>query len=97
MAAVYRAKLANLHAALADPSCRTEATEIIRRLIERMDIHPTDGKGFEIGLTGDIAAMIDLGAKCQKTAPGGAAVPDTYRSSVNLVAGRGFEPLTFRL
>ena len=48
---------------------------------------------------GEIANMVALGAEGgrKKAAPKGAAVPDTFRSSVKVVAGAGFEPATFRL
>jgi hypothetical protein len=54
-------------------------------------------KGFEIELIGEIAAMVDLGAKSKTAGPKGSAVPDPYRRSVKVVAGVGFEPTTFRL
>ena len=87
LAELYRAKVADLHSALTDPAYRTEATEIIRTLIERVEVHPTEGKGFEIELVGDIANMIELGLETKKPAPGGAGVLGLYRSSVKVVAG----------
>ena len=97
LAEIYRAKVTELHATLADPASRTEATEIIRSLIERVDVVPTADKGFEIELTGDIANMIELGAESKKPAICGAGVLGPYRSSVKVVAGAGFEPAAFRL
>ena len=97
LAEIYQARVTSLHDALADPASSTEAIEIIRSLIERIEVRPTDGKGFEIELIGDIANMIELGLETKKAAPGGAAVLGQYRSSVKVVAGAGFEPATFRL
>ncbi len=96
LAEVYRQKVANLQHALAEPETRTEALEILRTLVEKVVLHPIE-RGFEVELIGEIAAMVDLGAQNQKAAPKGAAVPEAYRRSVKVVAGRGFEPLTFRL
>ncbi|RAU19965.1 hypothetical protein CU669_20940, partial [Paramagnetospirillum kuznetsovii] len=47
------------------------------------------GKGFEIELEGDIAAMVELGLESKKPAPGGAGLLGVYRSSVKVVAGAG--------
>ena len=93
LAEMYRAKVVDLQAALAGPSGRTEAIEILRTLVERVIIRPTAEKGFEPELVGELAAMLELGldANSKKPALG------VYRSSVKVVAGTGFEPVTFRL
>jgi site-specific DNA recombinase len=99
LAQLYRGKVENLKSALDDPQCRTEAAETLRGLIERVSVRPTDENGFEIDLTGEIVRMIDLAnatSRHKKTAPTG-AVLDLYKSSVKVVAGTGFEPVTFRL
>jgi len=98
LAALYRRKVESLHAALDAPESRTEAAQILRGLIERIAVRPLASSGFEIELIGEIARMIDVALAPQnaKTAPEG-AVPDAYRSSVKVVAGTGFEPVTFRL
>ena len=90
LAEVYRRKVANLQDALADPGTQTEALEILRGLIERVEVQAAEN-GFAIELFGEIANMVRLsaGAECLSREP--------YRSSVKVVAGRGFEPLTFRL
>ena len=86
LAEIYRRKVADLQAALADPKMQAEALEILRGLIERVVLHPAE-KGFEIELIGEIAAMVDLGAQNKKAGPEGSAVPDAYRCSVKVVAG----------
>ncbi len=88
-----------MHLALADPASRTEATEIIRSLIARVDIHALEAAGFEIELIGEIARMIEVasGSGTQKTAPLGTVVRGLSERSVKVVAGTGFEPVTFRL
>jgi site-specific DNA recombinase len=89
-----------LDQALNAPDSRTEAAEILRGIIERINVTPIGRGAFEIDLVGDIVNMIDLAQrpKQPKTAASAeAAVPDAYRSSVKVVAGVGFEPTTFRL
>src|SRR6266478_8044297 len=85
LAELYRRKVADLQSASAEPGTRTEALEILRGLIERVVLHPVE-KGFEIELIGEIAAMVDLGAKNKKAGSKEPAVPDAYRRSVKVVA-----------
>jgi len=95
LAELYRRKVADLQSASAEPGTRTEALDILRGLIERVALHPVE-KGFEIELIGEIAAMVDLGAKSKTAGPEGSAVPDPYRCSVKVVAGeRNHRQLTF--
>ena len=79
LAEVYRRKVADLQSALADPGTQTETLEILRGLIQRVVLHPVE-KGFEIELIGEIAAMVDLGAKSKTAGPKGSAVRDPYVS-----------------
>ena len=61
-------------------------------MIERIEVSPAaGGKGLEIELVGEIAAMLRLGM--------GEAAADRglFERSVKVVAGTGFEPVTFRL
>jgi hypothetical protein len=81
LAEVYRATVANLHAALNDPAARTEAAEILRGLIERITVCE-DAQGHVIELTGDIVKLVTL--------PGG-NVPAPFESSVKVVAGARFD------
>jgi site-specific DNA recombinase len=100
LAELYRRKVENLHEALSAPDTRTEAAEILRSIIERIDVTPLGRGSFEIDLVGDIVNMIELaetGPQTKIAASNEAAVPDDYRSSVKVVAGVGFEPTTFRL
>jgi site-specific DNA recombinase len=81
-----------LDQALNAPDSRTEAAEILRGIIERINVTPIGRGAFEIDLVGDIVNMIDLAQrpKQPKTAASAeAAVPDAYRSSVKVVAGAG--------
>ena len=100
LAELYRRQVENLHEALNAPDSRTEAAEILRGIIERINVTPLGRSSFEIDLTGDIVNMIEFaesGLQTKKAAPKEATVPDAYRSSVKVVAGVGFEPTTFRL
>jgi site-specific DNA recombinase len=87
---LYRQKIEDLHTALADPDLRGEAMELIRSLIDRVELHPAED-GFRIELVGETANMVNLstGAESVKT--------DVAKASVKVVAGIGFEPMTFRL
>jgi site-specific DNA recombinase len=88
----------DLRAALSG-SDGTEALAAVRSLIERVTLYPAaDGAGFEIALTGEIAALVDLALGRDGTRE---AAADRGRGlflrSVKVVAGTGFEPVTFRL
>ena len=93
---VYRAKVAALAAALSGPDGR-EALELVRGLIERVEVFPaSDGGAPELVLTGEIAAMLRLGmgdgargTAARGVGAGGAAAsgPDLFRRSVKVVAG----------
>jgi DNA invertase Pin-like site-specific DNA recombinase len=86
VAEIYRRKVADLQAALAEPKAQAEALEILRGLIERVVLHPAE-KGFEIELVGEIAAMVSLGAHDKAASPKGSTVSEAYRCSVKVVAG----------
>jgi site-specific DNA recombinase len=90
LAQLYRQKVAELHTTLIDPELRGEALELIRGLIERVELHATED-GFRIELIGEIANMVKLSAGAESFGT------DAERASVKVVAGIGFEPMTFRL
>ncbi|WP_188517771.1 recombinase family protein [Alsobacter metallidurans] len=96
LAEVYRLKVASLHEALHREETRAEAFDILRSLIENVVIHPREGGGVEIELIGEIASMVAV-ATNTNAAPGRAALDEPLRRSVKVVAGTGFEPVTFRL
>ena len=102
LAELYRKKVQALHEALHDPATEAEALEIVRSLIEQVIVRPRQGGGVEVELVGEIAAMVEVaqaagGGPNAKAAPGRAALDDLGRRSVKVVAGTGFEPVTFRL
>jgi site-specific DNA recombinase len=74
--------------------------ERTRQLIERIILTPVpDARGFEIELIGEIAAMVRLGQADERadSRPVSATDHALFESSITLVAGTGFEPVTFRL
>ena len=105
LAETYRERVTDLHAALTREDGGTAALEAVRALIERVDVSPPDGDDTrslpKIVLTGAIAAMVGLalepGSRTSKAALCGAGVSGLFASSVMVVAGTGFEPVTFRL
>jgi site-specific DNA recombinase len=72
---------------------REEAAEVIRSLVSAIELVP-DGAELAIVLRGDLAAMLSVAA--DKAKPG---APSREAGLVqgSLVAGTGFEPVTFRL
>jgi site-specific DNA recombinase len=96
----YRKRVADLQAAWDEPRLHSEATEIIRSLIDRIIVNSA-ATGVKIELVGDLAAIVNLGhpesLENKKAALSGAAFSATERRSVKVVAGAGFEPTTFRL
>ncbi|HEY6432147.1 MAG TPA: recombinase family protein [Acetobacteraceae bacterium] len=106
-AEIYRAKVADLEAALNAPEIRSEASEALRALIERVTLttDPDAPDGLRAELHGDLAMILRLG---EDEPPATAiAVRDGRHGKpprtgvrgggLSVVAGRGFEPLTFRL
>ena len=99
LAELYRAeltRLSNHH----DPSVDGAELEIIRGLVDRVTVTPAvDAEGPTIELEGDIVAMIGLaqGARRGRAPKLSAADRVSFGCSVKVVAGTGFEPVTFRL
>jgi site-specific DNA recombinase len=91
LAEVYRRKIVDLETALDDPAVRGEAALALRGLIDTVALHPGTKRGeVRAELHGELTALIALGSAKAKT-----RTSEDVR--VSLVAGRGFEPLTFRL
>ena len=95
LAKLYQKLIEDLRASLLSPETRDEALDLLRSLIERIIVSPTDD-GLSFELIGDITAMIEA-AHNKKPASEGAGVLGLYVSSAKVVAGAGFEPATFRL
>jgi hypothetical protein len=79
LAELYRQRVADLHAALADPVDGTKAVELVRTLIERVEVKPKDDV-LEIELVGAIAQMVHLAMRDDTF------VREPFASSVKVVA-----------
>ena len=92
MATYYRQQVAELHAALQEESeaKRLKAAEVLRSLIDRIVLTPEDGE-LKIDVVSDLAGILTIAVKAKAPAAGAEA------SQVELDAGTGFEPVTFRL
>ncbi len=87
----YRDKVRNLKRALAesDEDSRAAANEAIREIVEKVVIHPRGAyKPVEIEIYGQLAALLRISER---------AAAEPLESRGVLVAGIGFEPMTFRL
>ena len=81
---VYASKVRELERVLNDPSVKQEAIELIRRLIERIELKPrNDTKGLDAYLYGDLARVLAF-YECVKQKLPGANVPG---SQLSVVAG----------
>ena len=94
LAEVYRRKVADLQAALRDGSTRTHAMELIRGLVEEIRLVPENGT-LRVDVKGELAGILTL-CDAGKKKPGQADLTGLVEQ-IKMVAGIGFEPMTFRL
>jgi site-specific DNA recombinase len=89
---LYRRKVAKLQQVLGDEATRPQAVEIIRSLIDRIEVHPGQRRGrcevIVVGALGQILAFAQQKTTATSSGDGGTFL---------MVAGVGFEPTTFRL
>jgi DNA invertase Pin-like site-specific DNA recombinase len=92
LAEVYRQRVERLHEALHDHDAADEAFELIRSLIDEIRLVPADGQ-LHVELRGELTGILALAADGRK--------PDLSAAGraqqIKMVAGIGFEPMTFRL
>ena len=94
MAGHYRKEVSRLIESLNSPDHRPEAADILRGLIEKIELSPDkEGKKLEIDLYGDLAGILITATNSDKMLK----VNDKSVQQVKMVAGAGFEPATFRL
>jgi site-specific DNA recombinase len=93
LAQLYRRKVERLQDAISEPNIRDEAIQVLRSLLERVAIAPAE-TGFEVEIVGEIAQMIEFSLEDKKKGP---VLSERMARSVKVVAGTGFEPVTFRL
>ena len=91
MADLYRKKVGELQTLLMSAESRTQAMELMRSLIERIEVFPGKKRGNpDVILIGALAQVLAFGQTATVT-----SLEDD--GSVLMVAGVGFEPTTFRL
>ena len=93
LAEIYRKKVAELATAL-NADNTTEAWHTVRGLVEEITLHP-EGDRQRIKVRGELAAILALGGG--GTNNKGAGDTDALSVQMKMVAGTGFEPVTFRL
>ena len=96
MAEYYRMQVAGLRAALTENGQQREAAEIVRQLVDRIELSPVSRSGkksLSVSLYGQLAGILAMATKAK------APLDESDASVVvtKLVAGIGFEPMTFRL
>ncbi|EAQ33953.1 recombinase [Nitrobacter sp. Nb-311A] len=97
MAEIYRKKIAALHRELQSGETEPQAAETFRSLVNQVDLVP-EGGTLAIVLRGDLAAILRFVAgKKNPDVLSEAGVLDDLLSQGSVVAGTGFEPVTFRL
>ena len=95
LAEVYRRKVADLNAVLEVEATRAEAIEQVRALVQTITITP-EGAGLKIDIAGELAGILQL-ASAQKGTAASRVGSGRLAEQVKVVAGTGFEPVTFRL
>ncbi|MFC5373785.1 recombinase family protein [Brevundimonas faecalis] len=92
MALHYRVQVDELYGALQEDSeaKRMAAADLVRALVDEIILTPGEDR-IEIEVRGDLAGILGISAKSKR--PAGEA----GHSQVEVVAGAGFEPATFRL
>ena len=96
----YRRKVEALETALQDPATASAATEVLRTLIDAIMMFPGAKRGeVTIELRGDLAAFmhVDDGGVATRTAVPRVGNGRSIEVVGSLVAGIGFEPMTFRV
>ena len=91
----YRRRIDRLAAHVAKDRMPLEVSEVLRRFIDHVEVGPAGWKYVKVELHADVAELLlvceDLDPNAKRPASGEAG------RQVSVVAGRGFEPLTFRL
>ena len=87
----YARMVSELRALLNKPECKQEAVTALRKLIDRIDLAPSED-GLLVDIVGDLAAMLHLTTPNMQK-----AISEETALAISLVAGVGFEPTTFRL
>jgi len=98
IAARYKREVAGLINRLNSDEHREEAAELIRSLVDRIVLTPSQDRDRPIiDLEGDLAGILSVAAGVGKSALSGELSEFNPDECEALVAGVGFEPTTFRL
>ncbi|WGJ16541.1 recombinase family protein [Methylocapsa sp. D3K7] len=92
MANFYRFQVAELYDALQEEAetKRLKASEVLRSLVKEIILTPENGE-LQIDVRGDLSGILAISLKSKTPAT------RAGESQVEMVAGTGFEPVTFRL
>ncbi|WP_036044847.1 recombinase family protein [Bradyrhizobium yuanmingense] len=97
MAEIYRQRISALYESLQSEEERSEAAEVFRTLVDQVTLVP-EAEQLAIVLRGDLAAILRFAAgKKNPDFLSEAGALDDLLSQASVVAGIGFEPMTFRL
>ena len=92
VAELYRKKVIELQTLLSDASTRSQAMELIRSMIDHIEVHAGEDRDKpEVILVGALAQILAFTQQNKTAASNGSD------GRVLMVAGVGFEPTTFRL
>ncbi len=105
---VYRRRVEGLEEALGQPEMLTGVAEVLRLLINAVEVFPGERRGeVEVSLRGDLAAFLHMAeaeagrerrvAQNGKTPDITSDIRGLSRVMATWDAGTGFEPVTFRL
>ena len=94
MAAIYRQRISALRESLGNEDRKVEAVEVLRTLVDQVSLVPEDD-GLSIVLRGELAAIAANKKRPDFLSETG--LLGDLISPVSVVAGTGFEPVTFRL
>ena len=97
---IYRKKVERLTEALNTPEDRNEAAEAIRALVEKITLRPGPNRGeIDATLHGELGTILGWTAAQAVGKTRKRETPAAFATgvSVSVVAGTGFEPVTFRL
>lgn len=97
MAEIYQQRVAALYENLQNEGQKAESAEVFRTLVDQVTLVP-DAEELAIVLRGDLAAILRFAAgKKNPDFLSEAGALDGLLSQASVVAGIGFEPMTFRL
>ena len=96
MSVIYRERVAALHGALQKDDTRAQAAEVIRSLVSEIVLTP-EGDALQIDVRGDLGGILTVASAGNQKSPRSVEAGFGVGSQVMMVAGIGFEPMTFRL